>query len=91
MASNEAKIKVEVEIGKCVLAGCEIPRRHELKHMDLGVRFWVCGEHRKPLAELLNRCVRDVTEARTGAVQKVIDGVDSMGDHSMEKNLALAV
>lgn len=90
MAKEKIEHKHDHEHGKCVIAGCEIPRRHEIKQSDLGVRFWVCGEHRKELAELLNREGIPITESRRFAVQRVIEGVHDMGDHSMEKNLALA-
>jgi hypothetical protein len=91
MASTEAKVKVEVDSDrKCIIAGCEIPRRHEIKHPDIGVRFMVCGEHRKELAEMLNREAVPIAESRRLAVQRVIEYVHDMGDHSAEKSLALA-
>lgn len=77
---------------KCIISGCEIPARAQL-HSNLFTTSWhVCGVHRRALSELLNKA-RDAylikeKAARHAMAKVMIEGLDELGDHDLEKDLA---
>lgn len=75
---------------KCAVSGCEIPARARLGRRNDS--WFVCGVHRKPVAEMLNEATVRYVDACNGASRsftaEIINGLDAMADHS--KELALA-
>ena len=77
---------------KCVVSGCEIPARGRVGQRLLTEPWTVCGIHRKPVCEMLNKAheekVSRYMDAQNHFTCEIVNGLDAMGDHENELFLA---
>lgn len=76
---------------KCIVSGCEIPARGDLKSDLFMTPWWACGVHRRALADLINEAQKEYRKKRELAHKAASDimneGLDAMGNHIAERDL----